>query len=135
MLIEVKTRITRNINGKSRTSTELFLADKEFFAEAEYDVMGFLESASDVTGYDIVSLRQAPIKEFLNSKSDDEEQSYIVALKAVYVDDKGNEKVMRYKTLLWAHSLTEANTRAQNYSREGYDMKIESITEKEYRLC
>lgn len=136
MLIEIKAKVARNVNGNTRTSTELYLKDAEFFSEAEYEVSSLLEQqGGEVADYSIISLRQSPIKEFLNSKTDDEEQSYIASLRAAYTDDNGNEKAMHYKTLLWAHSLTEANTRAQNYSREGYDMKIESITEKEYTVC
>jgi len=132
MLIEIKTRTTRNVDGKPRTTSETYLKDGNFLTDGEYAVTALLETATEVVSYDITNLRPSPIKEFLSQRADDDERSYIAILKAVYTDDNGNEKSMRYQTLLWAHSLMEANARAQEHSREGYDMRVESITEKEY---
>ena len=38
MLVEVKVKVARVIDSKTRKRTETFLLDKEFFAEAEYTV-------------------------------------------------------------------------------------------------
>lgn len=135
MLIEVKVRVTRAVDDRYRHSVETFLKNAEIFAEAEYAVMSQLEQEGvSQDSYSVLSLRVSPIKELINSQEDEDENTYVATLRASYEDDNGNIKSMRYKTLLWAHSLIEANTRAGEYSLQGYDMAIESITEKEYTL-
>jgi len=135
MLVEIKAKVTRVIDGKYRHFSETYLKDAEVFAEAEYAVMHTLEEEGiSQDSYEIVCLRISPIKELLNQRENEDEHTYVASLKASYEDDNGNVKTMRYKTLLWADSLIEANTRAGQYSRQGYDMAIESITEKEYTV-
>jgi hypothetical protein len=39
---------------------------------------------------------------------------------------------MKYKVLLWAADLTEANSKSHELAREGYDMAIEGIKQADY---
>jgi acyl-coenzyme A synthetase/AMP-(fatty) acid ligase len=48
------------------------------------------------------------------------------------IDDNGNEKPLKYKVLLWADSLTQANQRTVELARQGYDMHVEGLKEVEY---
>lgn len=135
MLIEVKAKVSRIIDGKARKRTETYLIDKELYAQAEYAVMLSLsqeEAAGTVSSSEIISLRQSPIKEICEETMQGSSFSFIATLKDIFHDDSGNEKSMRYKVLLWADNLSQANQRAQQLSHQGYDMQIEGIKQVDY---
>jgi len=129
MLIEVKTKTKRTVNDRSKTFFETYLVDKEIFAEAELSVFQALTSDSTVEGFEILSLRISSIKELYHVNDGD--SSYIATLTESYVDEEGVVKTLRYRVLLWADSLAQANARTQEFAREGYDMNVESITAKD----
>jgi hypothetical protein len=135
MLIEVKAKVSRIIDSKLRKRTETYLIDKELYAEAEYAVMSSLANEQElgtVESSEIVSLRQSPIKEICEDTMPGSAFTFIATLKDIFHDDNGNEKSMRYKVLLWANDLSQANQRAQQLARQGYDMQIEGIKQVEY---
>ena len=66
MLVEVKVKVARIIDGKTRKRTETYLMDSEIFANAEYAVMNSLaneQNLGTVDEFEIQSLRISPIKE------------------------------------------------------------------------
>lgn len=130
MLIEIKIKTKRTVDNKVRKRLETYLMDKDFFSQAEYDITAHLEEDGSITGYEIQSLRLSPIKEIAFQYEG--QCSFIATLKDIFHDDEGNEKYTRYKVLLWANSLTEANHNVQELSKEGYDMLIESIKQVDY---
>lgn len=135
MLIEVKAKVSRIIDSKLRKRTETYLIDKELYAEAEYAVMASLTNEQElgtVDSSEIVSLRQSPIKEICEDTIPGSAFTFIATLRDIFHDDNGNEKSMRYKVLLWANDLSQANQRAQQLARQGYDMQIEGIKQVEY---
>lgn len=133
MLTEVKAKVIRLINGKNKTKSELYLTEAEVFAEAEVAVMTLLENQQEegtVSDYQIQSLRISPIKEICTQHEG--EQTYVAILKDIFTDDNGNEKYLRYQVLLWADTLSQANTRATELSHQGYNMLVEGIKQKDY---
>lgn len=137
MLIEVKVKVARIVDGKTKKRTETFLVDKEVFASAEYDVMVSLtqeQEVGTVSSYEIQSLRMSPIKEVCEETMPGSALTFIVTLRDIFHDDDGNEKSLRYKVLLWANDLSQANERAHNLVHQGYDMQIEGIKEVEYEF-
>jgi hypothetical protein len=136
MLIEVKAKVARVIDGKTRKKTEAFLVeDCDLFSNAEYKVMTSLtheQEEGTVSSSEIISLRQSPIKEICEETMQGSPFSFIATLKDIFHDDSGNEKSMRYKVLLWADNLSQANQRAQQLSHQGYDMQIEGIKQVDY---
>jgi hypothetical protein len=58
--------------------------------------------------------------------------TYIATLKDIWLADDGTEKSLKYKVLLWADDLTQANSHIQQLAREGYDMQIEGIKQVDY---
>lgn len=135
MLIEVKAKVSRIIDSKLRKRTETYLIDKELYAEAEYAVMSSLANEQElgtVDSSEIISLRQSPIKEICENTMPGSAFTFIATLRDIFHDDNGNEKSMRYKVLLWANDLSQANQRAQQLARQGYDMQIEGIKQVEY---
>ena len=136
MLVEVKVKVARIIDGKTRKRTETFLLDRELFTQAEYTVMTALSQemeAGTVEGFEIQSLRISPIKEVAEQfRSDSAINTYIATLRDIWLADDGTEKQLKYKVLLWAEDLTAANSNAHRLAREGYDMQIEGIKQVDY---
>lgn len=136
MLIEVKVKVVRVIDNKTRKRTETYLINRELFSEAEYAVMSGLTQETElgtVEGFEIQSLRISPIKEVAEQfMSEAAINTYIATLKDIWLADDGTEKNLKYKVLLWAEDLTQANANAHKLAREGYDMQIEGIKQVEY---
>lgn len=133
MLIEVKVKVARVIDGKTRKRTETLLLNRELFAEAEYDVMAKLaqeQTDGSVEDFSIQSLRISPLKEVANQFTGD--STFIATLKDVWLADDGTEKSLKYKVLIWANDLSEAHVNTQKLARQGYDMTIEGITQVDY---
>lgn len=130
MLIEVKVKVSRNIDGKIRKKTETYLVDKEFFAEAEYKVTHELseeQNSQAVESFEIVSLRQSAVKEIASQYEGD--FSFIASFKDIFLDNDGTEKPIKYKVLLWANDLSEAMEHVTELARQGYDMTVEGLKE------
>lgn len=134
MLVEVKAKVARIIDGKTRKRVETFLVpDCDVFTSAEYIVLNALVNEQEegtVDSSEILSLRQSPIKEVCNQFQG--EFTFIATLKDIFHEDDGTEKVLKYKMLLWADNLTEANHNVQLLAHEGYDMQIEGIKQVDY---
>ena len=132
MLIEVKAKVVRVIDKKTRKRTETFIIDKEFFSEAEYAVTQELSEEQNshlVENFEVLSLKVSPIKEVCTQFEG--ENSYTATLVDMFLEDDGTEKPIKYKVLLWANSLTEANINIQTLAREGYNMLVEGIKQTE----
>jgi len=134
MLIEVKVKVSRIIDAKTRKRTETFLIpDCELFVNAEHQVMQSLaqeQQSGVVEEFEIQSLRISPIREICPQFQG--ENTFIATLKDIFHDDNGNEKPLKYKVLLWANNLTQANQHIQQLSHEGYDMQVEGIKQVDY---
>ena len=132
MLIEVKVKVTRIIDGKTRKKTETFIVPNcELFVNAEHAVMSSLTNEGNtIEEYQIQSLKLSQIKEIADQFSG--EHNYIATLKDIFHEDNGTEKTMKYKVLLWADNLTQANANVEQMAREGYDMQIEGIKQVDY---
>lgn len=136
MLVEVKVKVSRIIDGKTRKRTETYIIpDCELFVNAEHAVMQKLAEEQEVgivECSEILSLKQSPIKEICEDTMPGSAFTFIVTLKDLFHDDNGNEKSLRYQVLLWANDLSQANQRTQQLARQGYDMQIESIKQVDY---
>ncbi len=132
MLIEVKVKVARVIDGKTRKRTETYVLNKEFFSQAEYDVAELLNEDTTVEDFQIQSLKLSQIKEIDDQSIDNSIPSFIATLIDIFHEDDGTEKKLKYKVLLWADNLTSANRRALELSHQGYDMLVEGIKQIDY---
>ena len=135
MLIEVKVKVARVIDGKTRRRTETFLIDKEFFSEAEYVVTQHLtlyQQNHSVESFEIQSLRISPIREVATDSIQLAVCTFIATLKDLFHTESGEEKWVRYKILIGADNLTQAHQTIQELARQGYDMQIEGIKQVDY---
>lgn len=133
MLIEVKTKIEFIIDNKSKKKAVTYVLDTEFFANAEYQVTGMLEELkkqSTVKSYDVLALKQSPIKEVITNH--DGEHSYIATLEDIFTEDDGTEKKLKYKVLLWADNHQQALSHITELIKQGYDLAIKGIKEVDY---
>ena len=132
MLIEVKVKVARVIDGKTRKRTETYVLNKEFFSQAEYDVAEPLNGDTAIEDFQIQSLKLSQIKEIDDQSIDNSIPSFIATLIDIFHEDDGTEKKLKYKVLLWADNLTSANRRALELSHQGYDMLVEGIKQVDY---
>ena len=134
MLIEVKVKVARIIDGKTRKRTETYVVDNcELFVNAEHEVMSVLseeQSSGTVDNFEIQCLKISPIKEVCTEYSGD--FSYMATLRDVFITDDGTEKELKYRVLLWANSLSEAMARTNVFTRQGYDMNVDGLKEVNY---
>lgn len=131
MLIEVRAKVAYLEEDKVKKRTETFLVNNcELFVNAEHTVMEYLSELTQAQSYEIQSMRISSIKELCPQFEG--EHSFIATLKDIFHDDNGNEKQIKYKVLLWADSLSEANNRTQELARQGYDMLVEGLKQVDY---
>ena len=119
MLYEVKARYTAD---GDKTVKVHYLLDAECFWEAELNTLKQLEGKKDV---DVVSIKRSTIKEVI--KIDNDLDYYVATISDTYTDDKGNEKIIRYKQLLPAATIGEAQEAINDYLKQGYDMRLDAI--------
>ena len=133
MLIEVKVKVARVIDNKTRKRTETYILDREFFSQAEYAITELLneeEQSGLIEDFYITSLRESGIKEIVDKFKGD--FSFLATLKDIWLEDDGTEKYLKYKVLLWANSPSQAMSNTLQLSKEGYDMQIEGIKQVDY---
>ena len=140
MLIEVKVKVARVIDGKTRKRTETYIVpDCELFVSAEHTVMLKLAEEQDVGlvgDFAIQVLRVSPIKEICTQWLEDYTQRgfpvFLATLKDTWLTNDGTEKSIKYKVLLWAMNHSQALQRVNELARQGYDMQIEGIKQVDY---
>ena len=133
MLVEVKVKVARIIDNKTRKRTESCLTDVEIFANAELRVMQHYsqeQSEGLIDDYEIQSLRISPIKEVATQFNG--QFTYVATLKDIWLDNDGTEKTLKYKVLLWAEDTADATSNVLQLARQGYDMLIEGIKQVDY---
>lgn len=118
MLYEIKARYTDG----DKTVKVHYLLDAQLFAQAEAKVYEQLKDKADV---DVISIKRSTIKEVI--RVDNDLDYYVATISDTYTDDKGNEKIIRYKQLLPAASIGEAQEAINDYLKQGYDMRLDAI--------
>lgn len=119
MLYEVKARYTAD-GGK--TVKVHYLLDAELFAQAEVKVYEQLKDKADV---DVISIKRSTIKEVIKVANDLD--YYVATLSEIYIDDKGKEIIFRYKQLIPAANIGEAQKAVTEFLEQGYDMDLDAI--------
>lgn len=120
----VVTRTIVDKKGFDKSVTEKYYTEnKEFLAESEQALMEFWNGECEVT-----SVKQSKIREFVNERSDDEQDIYLCTIESVFVDENEEEKATKYVVGLFAKSVEEATRIVIEYMKMGIeDMSITSI--------
>lgn len=119
MLYEIKARYTAD---GDKTVKVHYLLDAELFGQAELKVYEQLKDKADV---DVVSIKRSTLKEVI--KIDNDFDYYVATVSDTYFDDKGNEKIIRYKQLLPAATIGEAQEAITDYLKQGYGLRLDAI--------
>ena len=119
MLYEIKARYTAD---DDKTVKVHYLLDAELFAQAEATVYEQLKDKKDV---DVVNITRSTIKEVI--RVDNDLDYYVATLSEIYIDDKGKEIIFRYKQLIPAANIGEAQKAITEFLEQGYDMDLDAI--------
>lgn len=118
MLYEVKARYTEG----DKTVKAHYLLDAELFGQAELKVYEHLQDKFDV---EVVNIKRSTIKEVVRVNNDLD--YYVATLSDTFTDDKGKESIIRYKQLLPAATIDEAQRVIADFLKQGYDMRLDAI--------
>ena len=117
MMYEVKARYTEG----DKTVKVYYLLDAELFGEAEAKAYEKLQDHMDV---DVVSIRRSAIREVI--RTDNLRSYYCATIATVFVDSE-KEKTIKYKILLPAATIEEAQKAVSEFLQQGYDMRLDAI--------
>lgn len=117
MMYEVKARYTEG----DKTVKVHYLLDAELFGEAEAKAYEKLQDHMDV---DVVSIRRSAIREVI--RTDNLRSYYCATIATVFVDSE-KEKTIKYKILLPAATIEEAQKAVSELLQQGYDMRLDAI--------
>lgn len=126
MYYEITDRVKRvKDDGTEKEVNERYITDCLTFAEAEQK--GMEAYSADNTDGDVVAVKRSNVKEIVNEN--EEKQHYFKAtIVDTFTDDNGNEKELKYYVLIRADNLTEANSKANEYMRQGLDdLRLDGI--------
>lgn len=111
--------VTVDNRGNDRNVKEnLVLINATSFAEAEKIGYKYGDGLTDI---DVVSIKRSKIKEVLNERSKETDLIWQAELMTLFYDDEGNEKQIKYKTILFAETFDSAKAFISEYMRQGYD--------------
>lgn len=111
--------VTVDNRGNDRNVKEnLVLLNATSFAEAEEIGYKYGDGLTDI---DVVSIKRSKIKEVLNERSKETDLIWQAELMTLFCDDEGNEKQIKYKTILFAETFDSAKAFISEYMRQGYD--------------
>lgn len=111
--------VTVDNRGNDRNVKEnLVLLNATSFAEAEEIGYKYGDGLTDI---DVVSIKRSKIKEVLNERSNETDLIWQAELMTLFYDDEGNEKQIKYKTILFAQTFDSAKAFVTEYMRQGYD--------------
>lgn len=116
-------------NGNDKEVSEKFLVENcTFCAEAESEVIKYLNAENEV-----ISVKQSKLKEFLNTRDDDEQDIYFSTIDDTYVDDSGKASPLKYTVALFATSVKEATQLTLDYMKQGLsDMSLTSVKKTKF---
>lgn len=123
MLYEFKLRVTRDTEKGEKEVTEQYITDQMLFAEVE-------AKGLELTGGkgDVIAINRSNIYEIVNPNAQDKEAYYRATITATSINDKGDEKEMKYKVLVAADTVAEATKLTQDYMKMGLeDMRLDGV--------
>lgn len=111
--------VTVDNRGNDKNVKEnIVLLNATSFTEAEE--MGY-KYGDGLTDIDVVSIKRSKIKEVLNERGNETDLIWQAELMTLFYDDEGNEKQIKYKTILFAQTFDAAKAFVTEYMRQGYD--------------
>jgi hypothetical protein len=108
-------------SGNDKTIKELYFVDKvELFGEAEMRGLELYPNNADV-----IAIKISSIREFVNTRTSDEQSIFVATIEDIFTSDDGEEKVMKYKVALFAKDIHDATRITSEYMKMGIsDMNL-----------
>jgi len=108
-------------SGNDKTIKELYFVDKvEFFGEAEMRGLELYPNNADV-----IAVKISSIREFVNTRTNDEQSIFVATIEDIFTSDDGEEKAMKYKVALFAKDIHDATRITSEYMKMGIsDMNL-----------
>lgn len=117
--------VTIDDKGNDRNVKRNYILENfETFSEVEqklYDEFG-LE-----TGFEVCAIKISRLKEIANKRASEDDNIYVAELQAVFVDDNGVEKQLKYKIAFYSKTFDTAKSYISNYAAQGYDLELVSL--------
>lgn len=131
MFFEVQVKLIKmNDKGVDKPVTEkIIVKDVNLFSEAEFAAMQEYNGEADV-----VAMKISKIKEFVNSRSNDEEDIYFATIEDLFVNEStGEVKPILYSVALFAKNIDEAKDITNSYIKQGLsDMTLVAIKKTKF---
>ena len=124
-----ETSVRRNDPDKEREVTERFIVGgADLFGEVEATMLMEYNNECNV-----IAIKQAKIKDIVNSRMDDNEDIYYATLESFYMSESGEEKSSKTDVALFAKNMTDAKNKLDAYLKQGLqDMSIFKITKTKF---
>lgn len=128
MIYEVQiTYVTVDNKGNDKNiKNNLVVQNAISFADAEEAGYEYGQGLN-LNEVDVVGVKRSKVKEILNTCQHDDDLIWQAELMDVFHDDEGNEKEIKYKTILFTQSFDSAKAFISEYMRQGYDMSLVSL--------
>lgn len=128
MIYEVQiTYVTVDNKGNDKNvKNNLVVQNAISFADAEEAGYEYGQGLN-LNEVDVVGVKRSKVKEILNTCQHNDDLIWQAELMDVFHDDEGNEKEIKYKTILFAQSFDSAKAFISEYMRQGYDMSLVSL--------
>lgn len=111
--------------GTERTYKEQYiLENQELFSQVESKLFEEFEGYKD---FDVVAIKRSTIKEIANQRESNEDLLWQAELQDTFVDDDGNEKLIRYKILAFSKTFDSAKAFITEYIKQGYNLELISL--------
>lgn len=122
MIYEVQiTYVTVDDKGNDKNvKNNLVVQNAISFADAEEASYEYGQGLN-LNELDVVGVKRSKIKEILNTCQHNDDLIWQAEFMDVFHDDDGNEKEIKYKTILFAQSFDSAKAFISEYMRQGYD--------------
>lgn len=108
-------------SGNDKTIKELYFVDKvELFGEAEMRGLELYPNNADV-----IAVKISSIREFVNTRTSDEQSIFVATIEDIFTSGDGEEKVMKYKVAIFAKDIHDATRITSEYMKMGIsDMSL-----------
>lgn len=131
MFFEVQVKLIKmNDKGVDKPVVDkLIVENVNLFSEAEYKAMHEYNGEADV-----VAMKISKLKEFINTRKDEEEDIYFATIEDVFVNEStGEVKPMMYSVALFAKNIDEAKDITNSYIKQGLsDMTLVAIKKTKF---
>lgn len=117
--------ITIDNKGNDKSKKETYVIENQnFFAEVENVLHTEFEAHTDL---DVIAIKRSKVREIVNTRRDADDRLWMAEMQDVFTDDEGEEKEIKYKVLLYAHSFDDAKSIVTQYAMQGFNMLLVSL--------